>query len=179
MSYDVELLNSEGKTIILPYTHRHGGTYRADGTDEAKLNITFNYVRFYIDYLPPKRGLLWLHRKRAKKTTNRLFKAVKGLGCEQFTGTWHNINLGLALDHHLFNRPFSPEQEAFLNEHHDLLLAEDFESWDEGLLKQAIKLKIVNESAGYWKPTPGNAGFALNLLLHWGLLYPDGRWSVS
>lgn len=31
----------------------------------------------------------------------------------------------------------------------------------------------------YWAPTPGNAGFALSILLGWAKQYPDGEWKVS
>jgi hypothetical protein len=32
---------------------------------------------------------------------------------------------------------------------------------------------------GYWKPTPGNAGYALNILLMWAIQYPDAIFQVS
>jgi hypothetical protein len=31
----------------------------------------------------------------------------------------------------------------------------------------------------YWKKTPGNAGYALSILLVWAMLYPDGVWRIS
>ena len=31
----------------------------------------------------------------------------------------------------------------------------------------------------YWAPTPGNAGFALSILLGWAKQYPDATWEVS
>lgn len=31
----------------------------------------------------------------------------------------------------------------------------------------------------YWAPTPGNAGFALNILLGWAKQYPDSTFEVT
>ena len=31
----------------------------------------------------------------------------------------------------------------------------------------------------YWAPTPGNAGYALSILLGWARQYPDGTWRVT
>lgn len=31
----------------------------------------------------------------------------------------------------------------------------------------------------YWKPTPGNAGYALAILLKWAGQYPEARFKVT
>jgi hypothetical protein len=46
------------------------------------------------------------------------------------------------------------------------------------LLRQAVLLLGVTRDEDYWKPTPGNAGYAASILLWWAALHPEGRWSV-
>ena len=35
-----------------------------------------------------------------------------------------------------------------------------------------------NRRRDYWAPTPGNAGYALNILLGWAREHPEGEWSL-
>ena len=37
----------------------------------------------------------------------------------------------------------------------------------------------IEQDDDYWKPTPGNAGYAASILLRWASMYPDAVWSVS
>jgi len=37
----------------------------------------------------------------------------------------------------------------------------------------------TNKYKDYWAPTPGNAGYALSILLKWAGQYPNGIWKVS
>lgn len=47
------------------------------------------------------------------------------------------------------------------------------------------KLKWLVEHLGmetdgdYWRPTAGNAGYALSILLQWAVQHPEGIWSVD
>jgi len=35
-----------------------------------------------------------------------------------------------------------------------------------------------NRRGDYWAPTPGNAGYALNILLGWAREFPEGEWDL-
>lgn len=40
-------------------------------------------------------------------------------------------------------------------------------------LEEAVKKLGTKRSDNYWKVTKGNAGYALNILLHWAKQYPE------
>jgi len=46
-------------------------------------------------------------------------------------------------------------------------------------LKKAVKKLGTTQDSDYWKPTAGNAGFALNILLTWAIDNPDAIFRVS
>ena len=43
-------------------------------------------------------------------------------------------------------------------------------------LELAVKALGTEQVADYWNPTPGNAGYALNILLGWAKQHPDAVW---
>ena len=45
-------------------------------------------------------------------------------------------------------------------------------------LKDAVKTLGTVRDDNYWSSTPGNAGFALSILLRWAELHPDGVFEV-
>jgi len=45
-------------------------------------------------------------------------------------------------------------------------------------LKSAVEKLGTRRDEDYWKETPGNAGAALESLLHWAQQYPDATWEV-
>lgn len=48
MSYDVEIQDWDGSCVQLPQKHNvKGGTYSEGGTEDASLNITYNYSAVY------------------------------------------------------------------------------------------------------------------------------------
>lgn len=47
------------------------------------------------------------------------------------------------------------------------------------LLEQAVATLGTERDSDYWKPTPGNAGYALSILLEWAKQYPDAVFDVS
>jgi len=114
MSYDISLKEPETKdTIIFDEPHGiTGGTFVLGGTDEAWLNITYNYSKFYHLYIDKEDGIRSLYGKTGKEAIPILEKAIVKLGTER----------------------------------------------DED----------------YWKATPGNAGAALQGLLAFAKLRPDG-----
>ena len=97
MSYDISLVkNKESVKVEL---HREGGTYCMNGLERAELNVTYNYSRFFHEFLDAKKGIRWLYGKKAKDCIKRLEKAVKELGTDQFTDYWAPThgNAGYAL----------------------------------------------------------------------------------
>jgi hypothetical protein len=46
-------------------------------------------------------------------------------------------------------------------------------------LEEAVKELGTEKSNNYWESTPGNAGYALSILLKWAKQYPDAIFEVS
>jgi len=65
-------------------------------------------------------------------------------------------------------------------------LAEDGLRWLDGKrafrtrnrLEIAVKFLGTERDDDYWKPTNGNAGYALSILLKWAKEHPQGVWQV-
>lgn len=45
-------------------------------------------------------------------------------------------------------------------------------------LENAVEELGTKQDKDYWKPTPGNAGYALNILLGWARQYPEAKFEV-
>lgn len=45
-------------------------------------------------------------------------------------------------------------------------------------LERAVTALGTNQNSDYWKSTRGNAGYALNILLGWARLHPEGVFEV-
>jgi len=75
-----------------------GGTYAIGGQEMPELNITYNYGKFY-GLIDSEKGLLWIHRKKAKTCIPRLEKAIKELGTKRSANYWDSTegNAGYAL----------------------------------------------------------------------------------
>jgi hypothetical protein len=116
MSFWVSLNDKNGNSEEVE-KFKDGGTYNLHGSDEASLNITYNYSTFYYEHLNADNGLRWLDKKTAKNTIEALEYAVDVLGTSQ--------------------------------------------------------------DSDYWSSTPGNAGYALSILLSWAKQYPESRWRVN
>lgn len=114
MSWDVYLGK---KKPVKVNNHSEGGTYVIGGINEAELNITYNYSGSFYKTLDKKKGLDWLHNKRASKCLSKLRKAVVQLGTKQ--------------------------------------------------------------DDDYWRSTPGNAGYALNVLYQWARQHPMAKFVVE
>lgn len=87
MSFWVSL-SDENDDLVFVDLHAEGGTYAIGGTDQADINVTYNYAKFYFKHLDEEKGLRWLHEKQAKDTLERLEKAVEILGTKQETDYW-------------------------------------------------------------------------------------------
>ena len=111
MSYDIDLIDEVTGRPVEVDRHEEGGTYAIGGIEEASLNVTYNYGKFFRKYLDEENGIRWLYGKKAKDCIKRLEAAVVTLGTEQ--------------------------------------------------------------DSNYWKATPGNAGYALYVLLTWAKKWPS------
>lgn len=50
---------------------------------------------------------------------------------------------------------------------------------DSKPMLETLVEKLGTDTFGdYWAPTPGNAGYALNILLRFAEAHPEGRWEV-
>ncbi len=78
MSFWVHLENEEGESVEVP-TFREGGTQQIGGSNQAELNITYNYSQFYFDKLDSEQGLRWLDGKLAEEVLPRLVVAASKL----------------------------------------------------------------------------------------------------
>ena len=47
------------------------------------------------------------------------------------------------------------------------------------ILEKAVFKFGTVRTKDYWEPSPGNVGYACNILLGWARLYPDAIWEVS
>jgi len=71
MSYDIYVIDQDDKVIYFDFAHQFkGGTYSLYGTNEAWLNITYNYHKFYAEHM--KDGINYLHNKRVLGTLDLL-----------------------------------------------------------------------------------------------------------
>jgi len=101
MSYDIYLTDPiTGETIQLDEPHCFkGGTYAVGGTNEAWINITYNYGRYYHKYIDKEKGIRWLYGKVATICIPVLERAIRELGTKQSKDYWKSTrgNAGAAL----------------------------------------------------------------------------------
>lgn len=90
MSYDVSLVDPVTKTEVrLPSKHlMTGGTYCIGGTDEAWINITFNYAEIYCKAFDHQEGIKCLIGMQAADSISLLEKAISNLGDETDEDYW-------------------------------------------------------------------------------------------
>ena len=101
MSYDIYLEEPETReTITFDESHNiTGGTFALGGTDEAWLNITYNYSKFYYSMIDKEKGIRWLYGKTGKECLPVLKAAVEKLGTKTSKDYWKATagNAGAAL----------------------------------------------------------------------------------
>lgn len=100
MSYNICLRDPQTGAIASVPRHFEGGTIAIDGKEDADINITYNYSRFFKEHLDPKLGICWLYNKRAKDVIPKLEVAVKQLGTSTDPDYWKATagNAGHALN---------------------------------------------------------------------------------
>lgn len=84
MSYDVELQNPDG-TPVRVSRHEEGGTYALGGTEDAALNITYNYSPIYYEH---GFSIRELDGKAARDTIETLVHVVDELGTWRDDDYW-------------------------------------------------------------------------------------------
>jgi len=98
MSFEVYLLDKKGKPVQVD-THAEGGNIKLDkpftvgntvmiGNQDAELNITFNYSKYYYQTINSKHGLRYLHHMKARKAIPILRTAIKKLGTSRTGSYW-------------------------------------------------------------------------------------------
>lgn len=165
MSYWVYLQDENGSVEV--ERHAEGGTHALGGTSEAEINITYNYSKHIRQALHAD-GLMWLDGQAAHETISALEKAVEQLGTERYTGAWYVLRFGGPGG----LRPSDPRLEPYRN-------IELNDPANADLLRQARAQGFVYDTGGYWADTPGNAGYALSILLAWARQHPGATWKVS
>ena len=98
MSYDVNI-KINNKTVILPEKHEiTGGTYQVGGTNEAWINITYNYSKWFHDLWTD--GLYEIEGKTVDTVIPMLKSAVMKLGTKQEKDYWKSTagNAGHSLN---------------------------------------------------------------------------------
>lgn len=182
MSYDIEYVDPVTEKAYGTSPFWEGGTHRMDGNRETSLNITYNYSRFYYEHLDKNEGIRWLYGKKGSEVSDALFRAVYKLGIKRHEGPWYTINNDLILGA-LTGKKMSKDQEEWMQKNKGFFSdpntcitdPEGIEDKDtREMVKEGISLGALTDGGGYWCPTPGNAGYALNILLQWSLLFPEG-----
>jgi len=104
MSWWVYLDYSDERECLVP-NHTEGGTYCLGntngevGTQQADLNITYNYSPHYYKLINTEEGIRWLSGRTASETIPLLENAVDNLGFERTDDYWDATegNAGYAL----------------------------------------------------------------------------------
>ena len=88
MSYDIRLLDPvTKKPIIFDQPHDiRGGTYVPGGTNEAWLNVTYNYARYFERI--GRKGIRSIYGKTGAESIPTLKKAADSLGDDASTNYW-------------------------------------------------------------------------------------------
>lgn len=85
MSWDVTLEDENGKPLKVK-PHTEGGTYVMGGTDDAELNVTWNYGK-YLGF-GEENTFIYLDGKKASDVIDMLQSAVDKLGTDKDKDYW-------------------------------------------------------------------------------------------
>lgn len=89
MSYDIYAKHKNGEDLVLPKKHNiKGGTYVYSGTDEAHLNITYNYSPFFYKHLHHDQGLRYIYGKSVRETLGLLRSVILTLDDDVTEDYW-------------------------------------------------------------------------------------------
>ena len=81
MSYDIKLVDPVSKQVIeLAFPHfLRGGTYAVNGTEELWLNVTYNYSKFFYQFIDNKKGIRAIYGKSGAESIPILESAINNL----------------------------------------------------------------------------------------------------
>jgi hypothetical protein len=68
MSYDIHLAYPDERECLVG-NHADGGTFVIGGTDEAWLNVTYNYSRYFYRNIDDALGIRWLYGKTGQQAS--------------------------------------------------------------------------------------------------------------
>jgi len=90
MSYDIYLKDAvSGKTLMLNTPHHMtGGTYQVGGTQDAWLNVTYNYGKFYYEIFEGDKGIRTIYGMSAVDSIPILEAAIAKLGDDVSDNYW-------------------------------------------------------------------------------------------
>ena len=99
MSYDIDLIDPTTNEPVKVSLHEEGGTYAVGGINDASLNVTYNYSKFFRDTIDKENGIRWLYGKTGKEVIDTLETAVNTLGTDKDSDQWTPTegNAGYAL----------------------------------------------------------------------------------
>lgn len=89
MSYDIELIDpNTNKTIEFPYAQEvRGGTYQLGGTNQAWVNITYNYGQIFRDIFGEK-GIRTIYGLTGRESIPLLEQAIDRLNDDISNDYW-------------------------------------------------------------------------------------------
>jgi hypothetical protein len=76
MSYDLALTKNNGIIKLKRPHYLKGGTFRLGGENEARINITYNYAKFFSEFLHHDLGIRFLYGKKGRQTILPLAKTI-------------------------------------------------------------------------------------------------------
>lgn len=81
MSWDIHIEDPQtGETLSVAHHEIRGGTFAVGGTDEAWLNITYNYSDYYYDAISPEKGLRYIDGMTVSEAMPVVCRGIQKLG---------------------------------------------------------------------------------------------------
>ena len=88
MSWDVSITDPETELYLKVNHFTEGGTYVLGGSDEANLNITWNYCQYYYRVLEIEGGLRGLNNQTVEYALPILKQGIEQLGTDESSDYW-------------------------------------------------------------------------------------------
>lgn len=130
-------------------------------------NITWNYSNYYYLFLDKQKGIRWLDGKKSSECVARLKYAISFLGIKIYDGPFHVV---------LESSEYNEDDRRLV----DKAWQNDLDApGNEELLAELKEKKMVFDTGGVMKATPGNAGYNLDVILKICERFPDGIWEIS
>lgn len=88
MGYSIRLVGNDGDVVSV-LRHQEGSNFVIDGTTDAVIDITYNYVKYFNETIHKRDGIRWLYGKRAHECKDVLEAAVEKLGTKRDVDYWN------------------------------------------------------------------------------------------